>query len=135
MWDNFVFLVIFDTCDVVYKWFISLLPPIVLDNLFDNLNIYVEICALPMSIIFPIKVNMLNLELFNQTENIPMVLRSSPIQIWGKSVKGFISCEHILTEIILYTYLPAFVAQGTHSYSHLLPTLGRKLRFYYFYST
>ena len=28
------FLVIFDTCDVVYNWFISLLPPIVLDNLF-----------------------------------------------------------------------------------------------------
>ena len=35
MRDNFVFLVIFDTCDVVYKWFISLLPPIVLDNLFE----------------------------------------------------------------------------------------------------
>ena len=27
--------VIFDTCDVVYNWSISLLPPIVLDNLFD----------------------------------------------------------------------------------------------------
>ena len=34
MWENFV-LVIFDTCDVVYNWSISLLPPIVLDNLFD----------------------------------------------------------------------------------------------------
>jgi len=34
MWENFVFLVIFDTYDVVYNWFISLLPPIVLDNLF-----------------------------------------------------------------------------------------------------
>ena len=32
--ENFVFLVIFDTCDVVYNWSISLLPPIVLDNLF-----------------------------------------------------------------------------------------------------
>ena len=31
---NFVFLVIFDTCDVMYNWSISLLPPIVLDNLF-----------------------------------------------------------------------------------------------------
>ena len=31
---KFVFFVIFDTCDVVYNWFISLLPPIVLDNLF-----------------------------------------------------------------------------------------------------
>ena len=28
-------LVIFDTCDVVYNWSISVLPPIVLDNLFD----------------------------------------------------------------------------------------------------
>ncbi len=33
MWENLVFLVIFDTCNVVYNWFISLLPPIVLDNL------------------------------------------------------------------------------------------------------
>ena len=29
-----VFLVIFGTCDVVYNWFISLLPPILLDNLY-----------------------------------------------------------------------------------------------------
>ena len=29
MGENFVFLVIFDTCDVVYNWSISLLPPIV----------------------------------------------------------------------------------------------------------
>ena len=28
------FLVIFDTCDVLYNWSISLLPPIVLNNLF-----------------------------------------------------------------------------------------------------
>ena len=34
MLENFVFLVIYDTCDVVYNWSISLLPPIVLDNLF-----------------------------------------------------------------------------------------------------
>ena len=33
--SKFVFLVIFDTCDVVYNWSISLLLPIVLDNLFD----------------------------------------------------------------------------------------------------
>ena len=31
IWENFV---LFDTCDVVYNLFISLLPPIVLDNLF-----------------------------------------------------------------------------------------------------
>ena len=35
MRENVVFLVIFDTCDVVYNWLISLLLPIVLDNLFD----------------------------------------------------------------------------------------------------
>ena len=34
--------VIFDTCDVVYNWSISLLPPIVLDNLFD-LNECIEV--------------------------------------------------------------------------------------------
>ena len=34
MGDNFVFLVLFDTCDVVYNWSISLLP-LVLDNLFE----------------------------------------------------------------------------------------------------
>ena len=39
---NFVFLVIFDTCDVVYNWSISLLPPIVLDNLFGYNQIYVQ---------------------------------------------------------------------------------------------
>ena len=33
--ENAVFIVIFDSCDVVYNWLISLLPPIVLDNLFD----------------------------------------------------------------------------------------------------
>ena len=34
MWENFILLAIFDTCDVVYNLSISLLPPIVLDNLF-----------------------------------------------------------------------------------------------------
>ena len=34
MWVNLVFLAVFDTCDVVYIWSISLWPPIVLDNLF-----------------------------------------------------------------------------------------------------
>ena len=33
MWEIIVFFVIFDTCDVVYNWPISLLPLIVLDNL------------------------------------------------------------------------------------------------------
>ena len=31
-----VFLVIFDTCDVVYNWTISLLPLTELDNLFEE---------------------------------------------------------------------------------------------------
>ena len=35
MGEHVVFLVIFDTCDVMYNWSISLLPPIVLDNLFN----------------------------------------------------------------------------------------------------
>ena len=36
MGEYFVFLIILDTCDVVYNWLISLLPPIVLDNLFGH---------------------------------------------------------------------------------------------------
>ena len=36
MGENVVFLVIFDTCDVMFNWFISLLQPIVLDNLFGK---------------------------------------------------------------------------------------------------
>ena len=36
MGEIVVFLDIFDTCDVMYNWSISLLPPIVLDNLFDE---------------------------------------------------------------------------------------------------
>ena len=42
MGENFVFLVIFDTCDVVYNWSISLLPPIVLDKLFAPAHINIE---------------------------------------------------------------------------------------------
>ena len=34
MGENVVFPVIFDTCDVMYNLSISLLPPIVLDNIF-----------------------------------------------------------------------------------------------------
>ena len=32
-------IIIFDTCDVMFNWFISLLPLIVLDNLFENYHI------------------------------------------------------------------------------------------------
>ena len=35
MGEHVVFLVIFDTYDVMYNWSISLLPPIVLHNLFN----------------------------------------------------------------------------------------------------
>ena len=42
MWENFVFLVIFDTCDVVYNWSISLLSPNVLDNLFGLYKNYLQ---------------------------------------------------------------------------------------------
>ena len=43
IWENLVFLVIFDTCVVLYNWSISLLPPIVLDNLFVYI---VKSCAI-----------------------------------------------------------------------------------------
>jgi len=43
MLKNFVFLVMFDTCDVVYIWSISLLPPIVLDIIFENLQAIEEL--------------------------------------------------------------------------------------------
>ena len=35
MEEKVVFLFIFDTCDVMYNWSISPLPPIVLENLFE----------------------------------------------------------------------------------------------------
>ena len=40
MWENFVFLVLLDTCHVMYNWSFSLLPPIVLENLFDLLKFF-----------------------------------------------------------------------------------------------
>ena len=40
MWKNFVIFVIFDTYDVVCNWFITLLPPIVLDNLFGMIQLW-----------------------------------------------------------------------------------------------
>ena len=40
MGENVVFLVIFDTCDVMYNWSISLLPPIVLEkSIWVNVNV------------------------------------------------------------------------------------------------
>ena len=36
MGENIAFLVIFDNCDVMANWSISLLPPIVIDKLFIN---------------------------------------------------------------------------------------------------
>ena len=39
MGENVV-LVIFDTCDVMYSWFIFLLPPIVLNNLFGLSTVF-----------------------------------------------------------------------------------------------
>ena len=70
MGENVVFLVIFDTCDVMYNWSISLLPPIVLDNLFEfdvslsvssarvqNLLVYVFIDMLMRNAKFLMKTN------------------------------------------------------------------------------
>ena len=69
MWANFAFLDIFDTCDVVHNWFISLLLPIVLDNLFEvtqiwwdclfsnihNYQTFVNICFFAKSFYEPFK--------------------------------------------------------------------------------
>ena len=40
-----------------------------------------------------IVVNLYNLELLNLAKNIPVVLQSSTIKMWDKSVKGFMSNE------------------------------------------
>ena len=40
MWESFFLLAIFDAYDVVYNWFISLLLPIDLDNLFGKICFY-----------------------------------------------------------------------------------------------
>ena len=42
---------------------------------------------------FSIKVNQLNLEIFNRAKNIPVGLQSSTIKILGKSVKGSTSFD------------------------------------------
>ena len=40
MLENFFFLVIFDTCDVVHNWFIYLLPPNVPDIFLNLTNFF-----------------------------------------------------------------------------------------------
>ena len=42
---------------------------------------------------FAIKFDSLNLESQNQAKNISIGLPSSPIQIWGKSIQGFLSYD------------------------------------------
>ena len=49
MWENFVFLVIFDTCDVVHNWSISLLPPILYLILYLIKTMYQSILFLFLS--------------------------------------------------------------------------------------
>ena len=52
MWETFVFLVIFDTCDVMYVWSISLFPPIVFDNLYGSVyHEYIRQAGLNCSIL------------------------------------------------------------------------------------
>ena len=46
MGKNVVFLVIFDTCDVIYNWYISLLPPVELDNLFGHYTVTLKLIKL-----------------------------------------------------------------------------------------
>ena len=49
----------------------------------------------------------LNLESQSQTKNIPLVLPSFPVKIWGKSVKGFLSFDRTRrqTEITTFLYI------------------------------
>ena len=49
MEENLVFLVIVDSCDIMYDWSISQWPPIVIDNLFggDELMQYTRSCEVP----------------------------------------------------------------------------------------
>ena len=60
MSENVVFLIIFDTCDVMFNWSISLLLPIVLDNLnltlMNNLQkkklqIYVDVHQIKINLV------------------------------------------------------------------------------------
>ena len=71
MWENFVFLVIFDTCDVVYNWSISMLPPIVIYNLFaidDKMGQYTNWTISPScEIIVLLEPSSENTNLFEQT--------------------------------------------------------------------
>ena len=58
--------------------------------------------------IFPIKVNLLNLEFINK--NIPMVLPISPIKFKSKTVQGFTSYDQTFKQtnkqrLLLYIYL------------------------------
>ena len=60
---NLVFLVIFDTCDVMHNWSISLLPPIVLDNLFGYSYIFLSTQqelshSLPKHVLIPISLKL-----------------------------------------------------------------------------
>ena len=55
---------------------------------------------------FSLYVDPLNLESQNQAENIPLLLPSSPIKVWGRSVKGFLSYDtNKETEITTCRYI------------------------------
>ena len=54
--------------------------------------------ALSYNKIFSISVNLLILQFLNIAKNIPVVLQSSPIKIWGKSVKGFLTYDETYKE-------------------------------------
>ena len=57
---------------------------------------------------FSIKVNQLNLEIFNRAKNIPVGLQSSTIKILGKSVKGSTSFDRTIKQttqrLLLYIH-------------------------------
>ena len=76
-------------------------PNVVTKWIFIALGTNSYSCCLPalcrklrLCLFFPIKVDPLNLESQNQTEKILMVLLSSPIKIWDKSVPELFSDIH-----------------------------------------
>ena len=76
MGENVVFLVIFDSCDVMYNYSISLLPSILLDNLFG----YSNNSGLKLKYIFSLDIYCLKWASFSpQSVPAPAYLLYSPI--------------------------------------------------------
>jgi len=84
MWENFVFLVIFDTCDVMYNWFISLLPPIkLMQDVYTSLKLAFRIFVFPLLKIIKDRLTVFNLSiLFIRPEDYHINLWELVYTIW-----------------------------------------------------